>query len=95
MKSLSLLCTIALLLALFNLPIYYYTFLRVIVTIGAVTILLNEVKKDVNLLGIAFIVVAIIFNPLIPIYLHNKSIWMPIDFLTASLFVVYVFKNKK
>jgi membrane-bound ClpP family serine protease len=95
MKSLSLLCTIALLVALFNLPIGYYTFLRVIVTIGAITIILNETKNDVNLLGIAFIVTAIIFNPLIPIYLYKKYVWMPIDVFTAGLFLVYALKNKK
>ena len=73
MRTIWILCSTCLIIGCFQLPIGYYTFLRIMVTLGAVTIVLNEVKNDVNLIGIAFIGIAILFNPLIPIYFNNKN----------------------
>jgi hypothetical protein len=95
MKLICILCAITLVIALFKLPIGYYTFLRIAVTMGAITILLKEIQKDVNLIGIGFIVIAIVFNPILPIYLYQKAIWMPIDTVAASLFLIYGFKQKQ
>jgi hypothetical protein len=94
MKLFSTLCATALLIALFPLPIEYYTFLRILTSIGAVTVLVNEMKRDVNLTGILFIAVLILFNPIFPIYLYKKYLWMPLDILTAALFLIYGFKEK-
>lgn len=93
MKYFYYLCCIALLIAVFKIPIGYYTFLRILIFIGALFIVLNEIKRDVNLLGIAFIIIAILFNPFIPIYLYQETIWMPIDFFTAFLFGIYPFRK--
>ncbi|MCZ8198355.1 MAG: hypothetical protein O9267_12185 [Flavobacterium sp.] len=89
MKTIYLLCAILALIACFNLPIGYYTFLRIALTLGALTVLYNEVQKDVNLLGISFIAIAILFNPILPVYLYQKSLWIAIDIITAILFLVY------
>ncbi|HLP65497.1 DUF6804 family protein [Flavobacterium sp.] len=94
MKLFCTLCATALLLALFPLPIEYYTFLRIFTSIGAVVVLVNEMKRDVTLTGILFIVVLIVFNPIIPIYLYKKYLWMPLDILTAALFLIQGFKEK-
>jgi hypothetical protein len=94
MKTVFLICALLLMIAVFDLPIKYYTFLRIIITIGALTALISEMKNDVNLWGITFIFVAIIFNPFIPIYLYQKTIWIPIDISTALLFLIYGFKDK-
>jgi len=95
MRKISLFCATIALIACFDLPIGYYTFLRIAITFGAIAILTKEVQKDVNLLGIAFIAIAVFFNPIVPIYLYKKSMWMPIDILTGILFLVYGFKEKK
>jgi hypothetical protein len=87
-KNLSLICAGLLILALFNLPIGYYTFLRIVVTIGAITIVINEFRDGFKIWVILFGLTAILFNPLIPVYLHDKSIWMPIDIAVAVLFLV-------
>ena len=87
-------CSAVALIACFDLPIGYYTFLRIVITIGSIAILIKEVQKDVNLIGIAFIVLAILFNPIIPIYLYKKSIWMPIDIFSGFMFLIYGFKEK-
>lgn len=94
MRKLFLICAILLLIGVFDLPIQYYTFLRIIITIGALTALVLETKNDVNLWGITFISVALLFNPFIPIYLYQKTIWIPIDIFTSLLFIIYRFKNK-
>jgi len=95
MKKLFLLCALTVLIAAFKLPIQYYTFLRIIITIGATTALINEMKNDVNLWGITFLMMAILFNPFIPIYLYQKLIWIPIDIITALLFLAYTYRKSK
>ncbi len=86
MKALLLICSGLLLLALVNLPIGYYTFLRIAVTIGAVAVLIKEFENGINFWFISFAFIAILFNPIIPIYLRDKDIWMPIDIIAAIIF---------
>jgi hypothetical protein len=88
MKVLFLLCAGLLLIGMADLPIGYYTLLRIVVTIGAIAALVQEFKGDFNFWVIAFGVVAIIFNPLIPVYLHSKNGWQPIDLSAAVLFII-------
>ena len=91
MKILGLICVAFLLLALVDLPIGYYTFLRIIVTIGAIAIIVKEFENGINFWVIAFGIIAIVFNPLIPVYLGDKGAWMPIDIITAILFGIKSF----
>lgn len=83
-----------LLLALIDLPIGYYTFLRIVVTIGAVAVVVTEFQNGFNFWVIAFGIIAILFNPLIPIYLGEKSAWAPIDLISAILFGIKSFTNQ-
>lgn len=94
MRKICILCGAIAILACFDLPYGYYTFLRIAITLGALAILTKEVQKDVNLLGITFIGIVVLFNPIIPIHFFKKSLWMPIDILTGILFLVYGFKEK-
>ena len=94
MRVLLLICTGLLLLALVNLPIGYYTLLRIVVTIGAVAVVVTEFENGINFWVIAFGLIAIIFNPLMPVYLGDKSTWMPIDLITAVLFAIKSFINQ-
>jgi hypothetical protein len=94
MRALLLICTGLLLLALVDLPIGYYTLLRIAVTIGAVAVVVAEFENGLNFWVIAFGLIAIIFNPLIPIYFGDKSTWMPIDLITAVLFAIKSFINQ-
>ena len=93
MKNLMLVCAIILLVSLFNLPSGYYTFLRIAVTIGAVIVLVVDYKKKFDFWIISFGAVAIFFNPIIPIYLHDKQAWMVIDIIVAILFIVKAIKK--
>jgi hypothetical protein len=89
MKIICIICGAIAITGCFEMPIGYYTFLRIIVTLGAVLILLKEIQNDVNLLGISFLFIAVVFNPIVPIHLHQKAMWMPIDIATAILFIYY------
>jgi hypothetical protein len=94
MRTLLLICSGLLLLALTDLPIGYYTLLRIVVTIGAVAVVITEYENGITFWFIAFGLIAVFFNPLIPIYLGNKSSWMPIDLITAMLFGIKSFTNQ-
>ena len=74
---------------IFPLPIGYYTFLRLVVTAAAAYIAYQTFQTDKKSGWIwIFGFVAILFNPLIPIYL-DKEIWMVIDLAAAVLFLFY------
>ena len=94
MKVFLRLCCALLLLAVADLPIGYYTILRIIITIGACLIILNDYKGEIGSWIILFGIVALIFNPLFPIYLNDKDAWLPIDLLTALLFGIKSFTLK-
>ena len=94
MKEIQLLVASALLLALAPLPIGYYTFLRIAVTLIATIIMASEFKTGINIWFVLFGIIAIIFNPIITIYLYQKSLWMPTDIAAAILIFSYSFKKK-
>lgn len=87
---------ILLLLSFFPWPYGYYTFLRWVVTAAGVYYayyLYTVEKKNFWLAGC--IVAAILFNPLVPIYLGTKSIWSVIDVIVAAFFISLIIKFKK
>ena len=95
MKTLLLICSGLLLLALLNLPIGYYTFLRIVITIGAIIVIVKEYQECVNFWIIIFGLIAIVFNPVFPIYLNNKSAWILIDIISAIFFGIESLRIKK
>ena len=95
MKVLLLLCAALLFLGLADLPIGYYTLLRIVVTICSVAVVVTEYENGLNFWVITFGLIAIVFNPLIPIYLNDKSAWMPIDIIGGIMFVIKSFTLKQ
>lgn len=95
MRALLLICSGLLLLALADLPIGYYTFLRIVVTIGALAVIVKEYDGELSPWIITFGLIAILFNPLIPIYLHDKEVWAAIDLIVAGIFSFKSFNLKK
>lgn len=95
---LSVLAAFFLILGCFHLPIGYYTFLRIVVCIVAVTLLFYPKSESVTYRHIVNGLVAILFNPIIPIYLHSKTAWVVIDAVTAGWFIVQtilIYKNNE
>jgi len=67
-------------------PYGYYTILRWITCVTSILVVLQAFEKNIDWAKVVFIVIAILFNPLVPIYL-SRSIWMPIDIITAITFI--------
>jgi hypothetical protein len=95
MKTFLLICSSLLFLGVANMPIGYYNFLRIMVTIGAVLIIIQELKDGTGMWVVIFGIVAVLFNPLIPVYLGKKENWLLIDLISAVLFLVKVLSNEK
>ena len=74
-------------------PYGYYILLRWIITASALFLLwiAYDLKKVFWVISMSLI--AILFNPLVPIHL-DKETWVIIDFIVAILFLVSVFKIK-
>jgi hypothetical protein len=94
MKTLYLICAALLLFGITNLPIGYYTLLRIVVSIGAISVVVSEFENGINFWVISFGIITIIFNPLIPVYLGEKVDWIPIDIVTAIFFIIKSFSNQ-
>lgn len=95
MKALLLICSVLLVLALADLPIGYYTFLRIAVTFGALAVVVKEYDGELSPWIITFGLIAILFNPLIPIYFHDKEVWTVIDLIVAAIFTFKSYTLKK
>ena len=86
-----------LLLAMADMPSGYYVFMRIVVCFACAVVAYGSYKRDDSLNGsaILFGLMAILFNPIIPVYLYDREIWMPFDIIGAIVFVIkgFIFKN--
>ena len=89
MKYILFICAGLLLIALVELP-----YLRLAVTIGAVLVIYIEYSKSLNFWIIIFGIIAVLFNPIFPIYLRDRGLWAVIDVLCAIIFVSKGLKTK-
>lgn len=94
MKPFLIFCAISCFVGIFRLPIEYYTFLRILIFIGASIIIYNFLSFRQYYFSIIFLIILILFNPIIPIYLYRKSLWIPIDTITGILFLLVAFAEK-
>ena len=94
MKIIFIFCAICCFLAILKLPIGYYTFLRILVSVGAILAIYNFQRIKIYSWLIIFAIILILFNPIFPIYLHRKILWMPLDIITGILFLFVIFYKK-
>ena len=88
-RAITLICAGLMLLALAPLPIGYYTFLRIATTFGALVVIASRWEsKGFDVWAVLFGLLVILFNPIIPIYLGDRSLWAPINIIGAILFAV-------
>lgn len=85
-----------LLLSFFDWPYGYYNLLRIFVTGAALyyAYYLYAVIKKLNFWFQGLIVIIILFNPIFPIYLGDKTIWGIIDIIATVFFVSLVIRFK-
>lgn len=94
MKMLLIITGVLLLLAITKLPIGFYTFLRIFVTLVSILVIVSELKAGLNFWVILFGFIAITFNPIFPIYLGHKSNWKVIDIVCGIIFLTKSFYYK-
>ena len=82
---------VVLVIALFPLPIGYFTLSRLVVSACALYYAIQfHKRKNITYTWIyGFLVV--LYNPIIPIYLYEKFIWIVVNLITIYIF----YKNKK
>lgn len=88
-------CALCCFIGIFKLPIEYYTFLRILVSAGALLVLYHTITSRQPYFSIVFLAILILFNPVFPIYLYQKGIWIPIDTITGILFLLINFIEKQ
>ncbi len=93
MKALLLVCAGLLLLGIASLPIGYYTLLRIVVCITAGIVIYSEFQSALTVWIIVFGIMAILFNPIIPVYLDNKGAWIPIDLICGIICLIKAFSK--
>ena len=74
-------------------PYGYYVLSRWMVTGTALFVLWAAYKLERRMWIWLMVIIAILFNPIFPIYL-DKETWVAIDFVVAFLFLVSIFKIK-
>lgn len=79
-------------LAALSLPYGFFTFLRITVCGVAIYAAIQVRDSIVALIGL--LMIAILFNPLVPIHLPQQT-WRIIDLATAAAFIRLVFKPWK
>ncbi len=81
------LCIIFFAVGFFEVPYKYFVFLRYAISIGAIACLLHELQNTKeHHWKIYFLVILILHNPIYPIHLYYKTIWLIIDFLFGVIF---------
>jgi uncharacterized membrane protein YadS len=87
-----LICAVLLVGAVLRLPYGYYNFLRIVIcgasALIAVAGLLEETRSDMAWTA-AFILIVVLFNPILPIRLH-RSIWFYLDLMAAGVFAAHL-----
>ena len=85
-KTINIICAFALFIGISNLPIQYYSFLRILTFIGCLLILFDQ---NISLVWkLTFLMIAVLFNPIFPMYLYVKSYWIPMDIFSGILFLL-------
>jgi hypothetical protein len=82
-------------IGILSLPIAYFTFLRITTAFGSL-LAINILYKRENWIFLSvFVLLALLFNPIAPIYLQKKSIWIPLDVMAGAAFLCIAFFGPK
>jgi hypothetical protein len=82
---------VVLMVATMRLPYGYYTFVRLVVCASAAFLAFTSWNERPvgQVFAIALALLAVLFNPLIPIYL-KREVWFYLDWLAASVFALHL-----
>lgn len=80
---------VLLFLAVLDMPYGYYTFLRLVVFISSSFFVYQNYKSEKMFWVWSFVLIALLFNPVFPIYL-DKTLWVVLDILTGIFMLVSI-----
>lgn len=90
-------CAVLLMAGVLHLPYGYYNFLRIVICGAAALIAVAGLAEDTQP-GMAwtatFILIVVLFNPILPIRLH-RSIWLYLDLIAAAVFMAHLIYCRK
>lgn len=93
MKYIKLILSALFLLCLAPMPYGFYSLIRFVAMIAFAIYAYVYYEKKSNELAIAFLSLAVLFQPLLPIYL-GRTLWNIIDVVVAIFLVVLYFKER-
>ena len=85
-KKLLIIAAAMLLIATMPLPIEFYTLLRIVVFGAAAYSAYCFFENKNSQAGLILVLIAIVWNPLIPVYLYDKFIWILLD-ISAAIYM--------
>lgn len=85
---------VLLLIAVLNLPYGYYQFLRLVVSISSGILAFTFFEKESTGWVLGFGAIALLFNPMFPVY-SDKETWIMIDLIVAGVFFVSGYQLKQ
>ena len=94
MKRVLLVCAAFLFMGIAHFPIGFYTAVRIVVCLGSCLVIYDEFKGEFSLWIILFGLMAILFNPIVPVFLNNREAWMPIDIICGIICLIKAFGNE-
>jgi hypothetical protein len=87
MKWLCIISGVMAFLAIFPWVYEYYQVLRIVLCVSSAIIAYDFYSSKLNGWALAFVAIAILFNPISPVYM-TKASWVGIDLITAVLFFI-------
>lgn len=80
------------LIGMTGMPIGYYTLVRIVVCLVSCLFCYSSYKNDerAGFVSILFALIAVLFNPIFPIYL-NREAWTVLDIVVSALFAIRYF----
>lgn len=88
---------ILLLVGLADMPTGYYTIVRIVVCLVSALCAQVSYKTDnkIGIATVAFTLLVVLFNPIIPVYLRDKGVWVILDLVAAALLAIRCFTLKR
>lgn len=90
--ALNIILSIIFILALFQMPYGYYMLLRIIT---CATCVYSAVKFKTEWAKWIFGILAVVYNPVLPVHLGDKDLWSIINFATAAYMWIALFAEIK
>lgn len=72
-----------------DVPHGFFSLTRVVVCAGACMSFAASNQKNKNIFSFLFVIIAILFNPLFPVHLENRNMWIIMDFLAGCIFSLH------